>query len=251
MELKDVSYGDLHDRQMLDAYIPDGEVDAVFIFFHGGGIEKGSKAIGKTFYAPLVENKIALVSANYKLYPDAKYPEFIFDGAKVVKWAKDNYKLLKTDKIYVGGSSAGGYISMMLCFDKRYLESVNLSNADICGYFHDAGQPTAHFRVLMERGLDHRRVVVDESAPLYYVGLMESYPRMRFIVSDNDMPARLEQILLIEKTLDYFKIYNHDRVLMHGKHTAYVGHVDENGKNVYGELIVDFIKNSNNGGENV
>ena len=242
MEILNVQYGTLHDRQRLDAYIPEGKVDGVFIFFHGGGIEKGSKEIAKTFYQPLVENGVALVSANYKLYPDAKYPEFINDGAMVVKWVKDNLSTFKTDKIYVGGSSAGSYISMMLCFDMKYFNSVGLSNDNISGYFHDAGQPTTHFRVLMERGLDHRRVVVDESAPLYYVGLQESYPTMRFIVSDNDMPARLEQIMLIEKTLDYFKINNHDRVLMHGKHTAYVGAVDEDGKNVYATLILDFIK---------
>ncbi len=243
-KILDVSYGTVHDRQTLDVYIPDKKVEAVFIFFHGGGIEKGSKDVAKHFYTPLVNNGVALVSANYKLYPNAKYPEFINDGALVVKWVKDNVELFNTDKIYVGGSSAGGYISMMLCFNKQYLSEVGLSNSDISGYFHDAGQPTAHFRVLMEKGMDHRRVVVDETAPLYYVGLEESYPRMRFIVSDNDMPARLEQIMLIEATLDYFKINNHDRVLMRGKHTGYVGHVDETGKNVYAELILDFIKNS-------
>ena len=240
-QLLNVQYGSLHERQVLDAYIPESEVKGVFIFFHGGGIEKGSKDIAKHFYQPLVDNGVALVSANYKLYPNAKYPEFICDGALAVKWVKDNLNLFNTDKIFIGGSSAGSYISMMLCFDKRYLEQVGLSNKDVCGYFHDAGQPTAHFRVLMERGLDHRRVVVDETAPLYYVGLEDNYPRMRFIVSDNDMPARLEQIMLIEATLDYFKFKDHDRILMHGKHTAYVGYVDETGKNVYGELILDFI----------
>ena len=64
---------------------------------------------------------------------------------------------------------------MMLCFDKRYLQSVGLSNDDIAGYWHDAGQPTSHFNVLKYSGKDSRRVIVDETAPLYFIGLEEKY----------------------------------------------------------------------------
>ena len=73
-QLLNVQYGSLHERQVLDAYIPESEVKGVFIFFHGGGIEKGSKDIAKHFYQPLVDNGVALVSANYKLYPNANIP---------------------------------------------------------------------------------------------------------------------------------------------------------------------------------
>lgn len=65
----------------------------------------------------------------------------------------------------MGGSSAGGYLSMMLCFDKKYYEAVGVSPSDISGCVHDAGQPTVHFKVLKERGIDSRRIIIDESAP--------------------------------------------------------------------------------------
>ena len=254
-ELLNVAYKNEHKRQILDAFIPDGgKADAVFIYFHGGGLVNGNKWQNPPTIKCLVEeNNVALVSANYRLYKsekhedyDGKYPEFLQDAAKAIKWVKDNSELFGTDKIFVGGSSAGGYISMMLCFDKRWLEEVGLSNADISGYFHDAGQPTTHFNVLRERGLDHRRVIVDDAAPLYYIGLEKSYPRMRFIVSDNDMPARYEQIMLVVKTLKYFEYpETYDYKVMHGKHCHYTGHADENGYSVWGNMIIDFIKERN------
>ena len=68
---------------------------------------------------------------------------------------------------------------MMLCFDERYLKEVGILPTEIAGYIHDAGQPTAHFNVLKELGQDSRRLIVDETAPLYFVGLKEKYASVR------------------------------------------------------------------------
>lgn len=249
VELLDVQYTGTHPRQRLDARIPDGKVDAIYIDFHGGGIERGNKWKGPEYINDMIDENVAIVSCNYRLYAseshpeyDTKFPDFLDDAVMAIKWVKDNLSIFKTDKIYIGGSSAGSYISMMICFDKKWLAKIGMSNAEIKGYFHDAGQPTTHFRVLKERGLDHRRIIVDESAPLYYIGFEESYPRMRFIVSNNDMPARYDQIMLVRSTLKYFGHENHDYVLKNGKHTAYCGRVLENGKSEYAQMILDFIK---------
>ncbi len=52
----------------------------------------------------------------------------------------------------------------MLCFDDRWLEKQSLKPSDIRGFVHAAGQPTCHFKILRERGLDKRRVIIDETA---------------------------------------------------------------------------------------
>ncbi len=240
--ITDIAYSTLHD-QKLDVYLPDRESFPVFVYFHGGGITGGDKARQKTALECIAERGIAVVSANYRLYSSAKYPDFIEDAAEAVAWVFKNIGSYgKTTGIFVGGSSAGGYISQMLCFDKKWLARHDIRPCDISGFVHDAGQPTCHFNVLRERGIDSRRVIVDESAPLYHVGEDGEYPPMLIIVSDDDMQNRYEQTMLLVSTLGHFGFS--DRVqlkIMHGKHCEYLGVADENGENLFGKVVAPFI----------
>ena len=239
----DIIYGNEVPEQSLDIYLPDNRaVSSVFIYFHGGGLESGDKKSAERFAPFLTEKGIGVVSANYRMYPQHHYPDFICDAASAVAWTvRYMRRELKCEKLYAGGSSAGGYLSMMLCFDKKYLAKVGLDNSYISGYFHDAGQPTAHYSVLKYKGIDHRRIIVDETAPLYYVGLEDKYPPMRFIVSDNDIKDRYEQTMLMLSSLSHFKYSGFDHVVMKGSHCEYCGKFDENGVSVLGKVIYDFI----------
>lgn len=242
-KIENILYGETTPSHALDLYLPDGKASSLLVYFHGGGIECGDKETAEIFAPYLAERGIAVASANYRMYPDAKYPDFIYDAARAVAMA---YKYMKEeigcDKLFVSGTSAGGYLSMMLCFDKRYLAAEGLDNSKIAGYYHDAGQPTSHFNVLKYTGIDSRRVIVDETAPLYYVGIEDEYPPMRFAVSDNDMENRYEQTMLMLSTLSHFGYKNYDHVLMHGTHCAYCFEKDENGQSVFGQMLYDFIK---------
>jgi len=239
----DIVYENAVPEQTLDIYLPDNtDVSAVFIYFHGGGLESGDKISAERFAPYLTERGMAVISANYRMYPKYKYPDFVYDAASVTAFVNEYARReLKCEKIYVGGSSAGGYLSMMLCFDRKYLESVGIDNSQIAGYFHDAGQPTAHYSVLRYQGISHRRVIVDETAPLYHVGLEEGYPPMRFIISDDDIKGRYEQTMLMLATLDSFGYTGYDHVVMHGKHCEYCRMFDEDGVSVLGKMIYDFI----------
>lgn len=225
-----------------DMYLPDDEVKSVFLYFHGGGMKKGDKKSAAIFAPFLTDRGIAVASANYSLYPNADFPDFICDAANAVLAVKVYMsENLNCNKLYVGGSSAGGYLSMMLCFDKTYLANVGLDNSAVAGYFHDAGQPTAHYTVLKYSGIDSRRIIVDERAPIYHVGLSEKYPPMRFIVSDNDMKNRYEQTMMMLATLEHFEYSNFDYIVMQGKHCEYCKKYDESGDSVFGKMIFDFI----------
>lgn len=228
----------------IDLHLPEGDLFDLFIYFHGGGLCAGTHKNTEVFARTLAKRNIATASVEYSMYPTAKYPDFIYDSAEAVRWLKDNVSAYgKCGRIFVGGSSAGGYLSMMLCFDESYLGSVGLKPTDIDGYFHDAGQPTAHFNVLKERGIDSRRVIIDETAPLYFVGLAPKYSPMTFIVSDNDMVGRYEQTMLMLKTLEHFghteKVFH---TIMHGKHCEYVHKADKNGEGILGNLVLEFIE---------
>lgn len=242
-KLEDIVYGRLESAHRLNVYLPNSSASSAFVYFHGGGLEAGDKSDADAFAPYLTARGVAVVSANYRMYPDAKYPDYIYDAAEAVAWTREYVmRELRCDRLYVGGSSAGGYISMMLCFDKRYLASVGLDNTAVSGYFHDAGQPTAHFNVLKNSGIDPRRVIVDETAPLYYVGLEREYPPMRFVVSDNDMAGRYEQTMLMLSALSHFGYQKFDHTVMHGNHCEYCTKADENGDGIMGKIVYDFIE---------
>jgi hypothetical protein len=213
------------------------------VHLHGGGLEKGSRKGFKHIAEQLCERGIASVSVEYRMFPDAKYPDFIEDAAAVVNWAFQHIgEYGQCRGVYVGGSSAGGYLSMMLCFDSHYLAKYGLENK-ISGYIHDAGQPTTHYKVLKNRGVDSRRLIVDEAAPIYHVGINESYPPMIFLVSDDDMKNRLEQTELMISTLKHFE-YDQNKIemrILHGKHCAHTNALDEKGESVFGRIIYGFI----------
>ena len=241
-----------HPQQYLDLYLPDGDTFPVFIYFHGGGLtQKGP--VGRQSQLEdlplhtqhLLKSGVAVIRAEYRCYPEACYPEFIVDAASVVAWAKDHMSEYgNITGYFVGGSSAGGYLTQMLCFDKKYLGKHNIDPDSIDGYIMDAGQPTAHFNVLKERGIDSRRVIIDETAPLYHVTADRNYPPMQIIVAEHDMRNRFEQTQLLISTLKHMgcpedKI---DYRFMPGyKHCEYRKYNDENGDNVMGKMFYDFI----------
>jgi len=240
--IKDIIYsGD----QGLDLYLPDSGPFSIFIYFHGGGIEKGDKAGSFHYAPPLVENQIALCSVNYRMYPSAKYPEYIDDCAAAVAWVYEHIKEYgECKQVFVGGSSAGGYLSMMLCFDHQFLAKYGVDADQIDGFVHDAGQPTCHFNELKYRGLDSRRLIVDERAPLYHIGTRESYPPMLFLVSDDDMENRLEQTLLVMSTMKHFRYdeSKYELKILHGKHCRHCKQPAPGVPSYFSLLVVDFIK---------
>ena len=243
--ISDVFYGIIDQKkQVLDIYLPDRDEFSVFFYIHGGGLRFCDKKDEIAVFEHLVNRGIAVVSINYRMYPTAKYPEFVEDAAEALAWTFKNLGEYGSVKgIFAGGISAGAYLSMMLCFDKRLMAVHGIDPLEVKGWIHAAGQPTAHFKVLGERGFDERRVIVDETCPLYYIGAQDKYSPMQFVVSDDDMENRMEQLMLTISTLKHFG-HGEDVValkIMHGTHCSYIKETDEGG-NVFGQLIAEYIE---------
>lgn len=245
--IKDLRYADDSiPEHALDLYLPDDEPFQTLVWFHGGGLEKGDKALGPVA-SYCAARGVALASANYRMYESARYPDFILDAARAVDYVKRNIESYGASRaFYVGGSSAGAYLAMMLCFDARFLAPYGLSPDDMDGYIFNAGQPTTHYNVLRERGLDPRRVLVDEAAPLFHVGEREgaSIPKMLFILAENDMENRREQTVLMRSTLARFGVPKEKMplVTLSGyRHCGYNRAVDEQGESVLGRQLISFI----------
>ena len=204
--ITNIKYSDFEECT-LDLYLPEHNNFPVFVYFHGGGIENGDKnEYTDILCKPLVERGIAVANVNYRMYPKAKYPEFIDDTAVASAWVhKHIMEYGNCTKIFVGGSSAGGYLTQMIFFDKTYLEKYGCTPNDFDGFIFDAGQPTTHFNVLRERGVDTRRVIIDEAAPIYHIEECSgNHPEILIIFSEHDMPNRPEQTRLMYNTMKIF-----------------------------------------------
>ena len=132
---RDIAYGS-SPRQRMDLYEPASasEVPApVVIFFYGGSWQGGEKS-DYLFVADALTSKgfIAII-ADYRVYPEVKFPAFVEDGALVVRWARDHVGDWRGDpsRIYVMGHSAGAHIAALLALDPRYLSAVGLDRSVI------------------------------------------------------------------------------------------------------------------------
>lgn len=234
-----------------DLYIPQAECGnemPLLIYFHGGGLESGDKTDDWDMYMELAAYGIIVVSANYRMYPDVGFPVFIEDAAHAIAESLQQVKkYVSFGSVWIGGISAGGYLSMMLHFAPGFLVARDVDENQITGYIFDAGQPTVHFNVLRERGMDTQAVRVDEAAPIYY--LTEPYEanlQQHFLVlsAENDIPGRPEQTELLIKTMlthGYEAEQITYKVMPGFDHAEYVWTKDEQGTYPYAKLVGEYI----------
>ncbi|MBQ8502002.1 MAG: alpha/beta hydrolase [Bacteroides sp.] len=153
------------ERCKLDVYYPVGKKDfPTIVWFHGGGLEGGSKHIP----AQLKEQGVAVVTVNYRLSPKAQNPAYIEDAAAAVAWVFRHIADYggNPEQIYVSGHSAGGYLSLILATDKRYLAACGADADQVAAYLPVSGQSVTHFTIRKERGLPNGIPIIDEYAPI-------------------------------------------------------------------------------------
>ena len=78
---------------------------------------------------------------DYRLSPQVRYPAFLEDCARAVRWVRDGAAGFGGDpaRLYVMGHSAGAYNAAMLALDPRWLGGVGLSPAQLAGWIGLAG----------------------------------------------------------------------------------------------------------------
>lgn len=196
----DMRFGE-NETDFWDLYLPDGECNTLIIWFHGGGLEAGSRKKIK-FAEELTSAGVGVASMEYRMYPTAKFPEFIEDGAAGVKYVLDHIgEYANPKRIYVSGSSAGAYITLMLAFDTHYFDDVGVDRNQITGYISDSAQITTHFNVLRERGLDKRLERIDNAAAIYHLSPDSDFGQLLLIYYSNDIPCRPEQNQLFYQSI--------------------------------------------------
>jgi len=99
----------------LRTYTPEGQGPfPLFVYYHGGGWVIGDLEMADSSCRMLADHLTAVViSVNYRLSPEYKFPIPLEDCYTALKWVESNAGLLEGDnkKIIIGGDSAGGNLA--------------------------------------------------------------------------------------------------------------------------------------------
>lgn len=172
-QVNDIQYSakaDEYSRQQLklDVYYPQGVADCpVVLWFHGGGLEAGTKQIPEQ----LKNQEMVVVGAEYRMLPRVEVGDILDDAAEAVAWTFKHAATYggSARKIVVSGHSAGGYIAMMLCLDKSWLAKYGVDADSVMLYAPFSGQAITHYNVRKMQGIPPLQPTIDRWAPLYWV----------------------------------------------------------------------------------
>jgi acetyl esterase/lipase len=117
-------------RHDLDVYAPRHPAPhtPVVVFIYGGGWDTGEKSQYAFVGDALASHGYVAIVPNYRIYPEAHYPDFLEDSAEAVAWAKAHARAYggDPDELFLVGHSAGAYNAAMLTLDPRWLAAVGL-----------------------------------------------------------------------------------------------------------------------------
>lgn len=123
----DVPYGS-GPRQQLDLYTPTQPAPRggwpVVVFFYGGSWNEGERRDYAFVGEALASRGVLTLVADYRLYPEVRYPDFLRDSAAALAWGLSHAQRLGGNprRVFVMGHSAGAYNAAMLALDARWLQ---------------------------------------------------------------------------------------------------------------------------------
>ena len=122
-------------------YRPRSGTLPLLVYLHGGGWVVGSVAMSDPFCRALANaSGCAVLSVEYRLAPEDRYPAAADDAYAATRWSADRASDLGIDasRIAVGGSSAGGNLAAVVALMAR-----------------ERGSPKLAFQLLHAPVLDH------------------------------------------------------------------------------------------------
>ncbi|MGG5807894.1 alpha/beta hydrolase [Falsiroseomonas sp. CW058] len=125
-----LAYGP-HPRLRLDLTLPAGVTAAtpLVVFIYGGSWRMGERADYAFVARALAARGIAVAVPDYRLWPEARWPDFIEDAATATAWLRSGAGRAAgapSGPVFVMGHSAGGFIAAALALDPRWLGAAGL-----------------------------------------------------------------------------------------------------------------------------
>lgn len=143
---RNIAYGP-HRRHRMDLYLPqeshtrDRRAPTV-LFFYGGAFRAGRKSEYRFVGEALTKAGMAVAIPDYRIYPEARFPNFLQDGAMAA--AKILELNIAPGGLFLMGHSAGAYIAAMLGANESYLRACGVDRSSLggvvalSGRYHDS-----------------------------------------------------------------------------------------------------------------
>lgn len=153
----------------LDLYYPiDKKGFPTVVWFHGGSLTGGKRDIPNT----LRDKGFAVVGVDYRLTPHVKVADCLDDASAAAAWTIKHIASYGGDpsQIFIAGHSAGGYLTLMIGLDKRWMAPYGIDpDTAFAALIPYSGQVVTHFARRKELGIPKTQVIVDDMAPLNHV----------------------------------------------------------------------------------
>ena len=125
-------------------FVPESPASAVYLHFHGGGMVIGAPEMNDVTNLDLSRRfDMAVVSVDYRKAPEHPFPAGPDDGVAVARWILDEARTeYGSDRIIIGGESAGGYMAAAVALRIRdELDAADrLIGANLVFGVHDWGR---------------------------------------------------------------------------------------------------------------
>jgi acetyl esterase/lipase len=118
-----ITYGPLL-RYRLDVYKANSihAKPVVAVFYYGGGWRSGERSMYRFVGTALAARGITTIIPDYRIFPEAGFPDFMEDAARAYAWVDANIAATPAGKrpVVLIGHSAGAYIAALLALDTTY-----------------------------------------------------------------------------------------------------------------------------------
>ena len=103
-------------KETLDLFVPSSLVRGTFVFLHGGYWRAFDKSDFSFVATPFVAAGYAVAVVNYDLCPEVSVTTIVEECRRTVAWLVNHGAVqgASTERIVVGGHSAGGHLTAML-----------------------------------------------------------------------------------------------------------------------------------------
>ncbi|MCU1415606.1 MAG: putative esterase [Microbacteriaceae bacterium] len=134
------------------------EGSPVVIYAHGGGFARGARDTDAARLAEFAAHGLTMASIDYRLAPEARYPDPVDDVLTAARFLHDNSAMLGLGSAAIGaiGASAGGYLVTMAALrDPSAFRAVSpwFSTADFTASAHRTGLEESFVPVSYEKNL--------------------------------------------------------------------------------------------------